>query len=99
MAFETAAKSGTNAARLEVAVLRYRKLSDMRIRIEADVERYTAELKKISEEAEKEFGTSDPKKLLVMADEAEARDAAAITEFENSLNRAAEELRKIEQAS
>ena len=85
-----------NVVRLEKALQEYRKLCDTRIRIEAHIERYSNELNGLCEEAQREFGTSDPDKLAKLAEEMEKKDSDSLDIFESDIKKAITALQLLE---
>lgn len=79
---------GLIAERTAKALADYRKLQDARIRATADLERIQQELEGMEASALKEWGTSEPAQLEVIAQRMQQEDLQDITRFEKALEKA-----------
>lgn len=61
------------------------KLNEMRIRIEAELERAAQERAKLEEELKSEFGTAELDKLEALLREREAQNQQAVRDFRESI--------------
>ena len=71
----------------EALLADHRRLSDLRVRAEADQEASNRRLNELKAEAEAAFGTGNPKELKAMFEQRDASNAAAKEKFEAEIAR------------
>ncbi|MGE4290787.1 MAG: hypothetical protein AB7E32_01130 [Desulfovibrio sp.] len=84
----------------ELAALKrdYERLRDEKIRADRDVETLTRQLDDLKAQAEAEYGTSDPERLLALLAEKRAENARLVGEYREHLDAIRRDLEAVEQA-
>jgi phage shock protein A len=77
----SARRNGDNLRRLEELRATYERLRTERIRAESEVERLTAELERMREQARAAFGADDEGEIARLVEAARARNDALVSEF------------------
>lgn len=92
--------AGDRELQRELAELKreYDRLRDEKVRADRDVETLTGQLAELKAQAEAEYGTSDPERLLALLEERRAENARLVAEYRGHLDAIRRDLEAVERA-